>query len=59
MTLLLSFVICKADYFEIPGLNVLVYNTTFPEGYQGGVDSILHENRVATDGELCLNSSPG
>ncbi|MCB0744975.1 MAG: glycoside hydrolase, partial [Ignavibacteriae bacterium] len=46
-------------YFEMPGLNVLVYNNTFPEGHQGGVEIIQHDNRVATNGELRLSPSPG
>ncbi|MGD8779149.1 MAG: glycoside hydrolase family 9 protein [Ignavibacteria bacterium] len=52
-------VIGKAGYFEMPGLNVLVYNNTFPEGHQGGVEIIQHGNRVATNGELRLSPSPG
>jgi endoglucanase len=52
-------VIGKGGYFEMPGLNVLVYNNTFPEGHQGGVEIIQHGNRVATNGELRLNATPG
>jgi endoglucanase len=52
-------VIGKTGYFEMPGLNVLVYNNTFPEGHQGGVEIIQHGNRVATNGELRLNATPG
>ncbi|MCW8849248.1 MAG: hypothetical protein OQJ81_04650, partial [Melioribacteraceae bacterium] len=49
----------EGGYFEMPGLNVLVYNNTFPEGHQGGVEIIQHDNRVATNGELRLSPSPG
>ncbi len=52
-------VIGEAGYFEMPGLNVLVYNNTFPEGHQGGVEIIQHGSRVATNGELRLSPSPG
>ena len=52
-------VIGKSGYFEMPGLNVLVYNNTFPEGHQGGVEIIQHGVRVATNGELRLSPSPG
>ena len=51
--------ICKEGYFEMPGLNVLVYNNSFSEGHQGGVEIIQHDNRVATNGELRLSPSPG
>ena len=47
------------DYFEMPGLNVLVYHNTFSEGHQGGIEIIQHENRVATGGNLRLNATPG
>ena len=33
-------VIGASGYFEMPGLNVLVYNNTFAEGHQGGVEII-------------------
>ncbi len=51
--------ICKEGYFEMPGLNVLVYNNSFSEGHQGGVEIIQHDNRVATNGNLRLDASPG
>ncbi|MFN2299192.1 MAG: glycoside hydrolase family 9 protein [Anaerolineales bacterium] len=47
------------DYFEMPGLNVLVYHNTFSEGHQGGVEIIQHGERVATNGELRLSPTPG
>ncbi len=47
------------DYFEMPGLNVLVYHNTFLEGHQGGVEIIQHGQRVATNGELRLSPAPG
>ncbi len=47
------------SYFEMPGLNVLVYNNTFAEGHQSGVEIIQHGVRVATNGELRLSPSPG
>ena len=52
-------IICKKGYFEMPGLNVLVYNNSFSEGHQGGVEIIQHDNRVATNGNLRLSPSPG
>jgi len=49
----------EQDYFEMPGLNVLVYHNTFSEGHQGGVEIIQHGERVATNGELRLSPAPG
>jgi endoglucanase len=51
--------ICREGYFEMPGLNVLVYNNSFSEGHQGGVEIIQHGDRVATNGNLRLDASPG
>jgi endoglucanase len=52
-------IINDQDYFDMPGLNVLVYHNTFSEGHQDGIEIILHENRVATGGNLRLNPAPG
>ncbi|MBN1217889.1 MAG: glycoside hydrolase family 9 protein [Anaerolineae bacterium] len=52
-------IINDQDYFEMPGLNVLVYHNTFHEGHQAGVEIIQHGERVATNGELRLSPSPG
>ncbi len=49
----------EQGYFEIPGLNVFVYNNTYMEGHQGGVEIIQHGNRVATSGGMKLSPSPG
>jgi endoglucanase len=54
-----SLTINDQDYFEMPGLNVLVYHNTFSEGHQGGVEIIQHGERVATNGELRLSPAPG
>lgn len=46
-------------YFEKHGLNVIVLDDVYPEGHQGGVTIIQHGRRVAANGDLTLNSSPG
>src|SRR4030042_128212 len=52
-------IINDQDYFEMPGLNVLVYHNHFPEGHQSGIEIIQHGERVATNGELRLSPAPG
>jgi len=49
----------EQGYFDMPGLSVLVYNNTFPDGKQGGVEIIQHDDRVASCGELRLDVAPG
>ena len=38
-------------YFEMPGLNVMVFFDIYPEGHQGGVGIIQNGTRVATNGD--------
>ena len=46
-------------YFETPGLNVIVFDDIYPEGHQTGVTVIQHGVRVAANGDLRLEASPG
>ena len=52
-------IINKKEYFEMPGLNVMVFNDYYPEGHQGGVTIIQNGIRVAANGDLKLEVSPG
>ncbi len=49
----------KKDYFEMPGLNVMVFSDYYPEGHQGGITIIQNGVRVAANGDLRLEVSPG
>jgi endoglucanase len=50
------------DYFETQGLSVLWYQNTFHPVFRdqklGGLEFILHGERIATDGEVRLQSTP-
>jgi endoglucanase len=46
-------------YFEMPGLNVMVFSDVYPEGHQTGVTIIQHGVRVAANGDVRLEPSPG
>ncbi len=46
-------------YFETHGLNVIVFDDIYPEGHQTGVTIIQHGVRVAANGDLRLEASPG
>jgi len=46
-------------YFEAPGLNVTVFADIYPDGHQTGVTVIQHGVRVAGNGDLRLEPSPG
>lgn len=47
------------EYFYQPGLSILVFNDSYTEGHQGGIQIIQHENRVAANGDLRLEEAPG
>ncbi len=54
-----SFVLNKQEYFEREGVNVMAFQDIYPEGHQGGVAVIMHGRRVATNGDLRLDVTPG
>lgn len=47
------------EYFEMPGLNVMVFYDIYPEGHQGAVGIIQNGTRVATNGDIRLEPTPG
>ena len=47
------------DYFARQGLNVTVFSDYYPDGHQTGVTVIQHGARVAANGDLRLEASPG
>ncbi len=51
------------DYFEKPGLNVLVfsnwYDGLFSDSKTSGVELIHHGERTVTNGDVRLNATPG
>jgi hypothetical protein len=47
------------EYLEAPGLSALVFHNIYSEGKQGGLEIIQHGERVATNGDLRLEPTPG
>src|SRR5256714_2759727 len=54
-----SLVINELEYLEMPGLNVMLAHDFYPESHQGGVGVIQNGLRVATNGDLRLEPTPG
>jgi hypothetical protein len=46
-------------YYELPGLNVMVFDDFYPEGHQGGVTLVQFGKRVAANGDVRLEPTPG
>ena len=47
------------EYFEAPGINVMVFQDIYPDGHQSGVSIIQNGVRVATNGDIRLDPAPG
>jgi len=47
------------EYFERAGINVMLGQDYYPEGHQGGLSIIMHDERVASNGDVRLEPSPG
>lgn len=47
------------EYFELPGLNVMLGNDYYPEGHQGGLSIIQNGLRTASNGDIRLDRTPG
>ena len=71
VTYLLSLVTChlslnaqtfqlNADgYFNAGGTDVMAFSDFYPEGHQGGVCVIMNGKRIATNGDIRLEATPG
>ena len=49
----------EQGYFSEPGLNVMSFSDYYPDGHQTGVTIVQHGVRVAANGDLRLEASPG
>lgn len=49
----------QQEYLEMTGLNVMLAHDYYPESHQGGVGIIQNGRRVATNGDLRLEPTPG
>ncbi len=52
-------VINDKGYYDMPGLNVMVFDDFYPEGHQGGVTIVQFGERVAADGDVRIDPTPG
>lgn len=54
-----KFELSSSGYFQDRGVDVMAFDDIYPEGHQGGVSLIMHGNRVATNGDIRLEPTPG
>ena len=54
-----EFKLSSSGYFQNRGVDVMAFDDIYPEGHQGGVSIIMHGNRVATNGDIRFEPTPG
>ncbi|MEJ2627201.1 MAG: cellulase N-terminal Ig-like domain-containing protein, partial [bacterium] len=54
-----NLILNKQEYFEMPGLNIMVFHDYYPQGHQSGVTIIQNGIRVAANGDIRLEPTPG
>lgn len=54
-----EFKLTTSGYFKNHGVDVMAFDDIYPEGHQGGVCIIMNGNRVATNGDIRLEATPG
>ncbi|MCK9160134.1 MAG: glycoside hydrolase, partial [Bacteroidaceae bacterium] len=47
------------NYFENEGVNVMVFNDVYPEGHQGGLTLVMNSHRIAANGDIRFEATPG
>ena len=48
-----------AGYFRNQGVDVMGFDDFYPEGHQSGVSVLMHGHRVATNGDIRFEQTPG
>jgi hypothetical protein len=51
-------IINSQEYFETPGLNVMLFHDYYPDGHQTGLTVIQNGTRVAANGDLRFDPTP-
>lgn len=54
-----GFRLIEAGYFQNGGVDVMAFGDIYPEGHQSGVSLIMHGHRVATNGDIRFEQTPG
>jgi len=52
-------IINKEGYYEMQGLNVMMFDDFYPEGHQGGLTIVQFGKRVAANGDVRIDPTPG
>ena len=54
-----DFKLNDSGYYTADGVDVMAFSDFYPEGHQGGVSVLMNGHRVATNGDLRMEATPG
>ncbi len=54
-----TFKLNSGGYFNAGGVDAMAFNDYYPEGHQGGICVIMNGNRIATNGDIRFEPTPG
>ena len=54
-----SFSLNSSGYFNHEGVDAMAFNDFYPEGHQGGISFLMNGKRIATNGDLRFEPTPG
>lgn len=54
-----QFKLNDSGYFNCEGIDIMAFSDFYPEGHQGGICLIMNGQRIATNGDLRLEPTPG
>ncbi len=54
-----SFEINPQGYFNCEGVDIMSFDDFYPEGHQGGVSLLMNGRRIASNGDIRLEATPG
>ena len=54
-----KFQLLEEGYYNAGGTDVMAFSDFYPEGHQGGVSILMNGHRVATNGDLRMEATPG
>ncbi len=46
-------------YFQNKGVDVMAFDDIYPSGHQSGLSLLMHGHRVATNGDIQFEQTPG
>ena len=49
----------EKGYFNYEGVDAMAFDDFYPEGHQGGISFIMNGKRVATNGDIRFDETPG